>query len=260
MQLNVFVPPPGHPLRRYVAAMFRVRARGAYAQELILPRATVELLFSLGDPLRAGDAIDMRTSRVGGVCTAPLTVRPVGAVDLVGVSVRVETGAALLPVPLGELTDASIEGDAVHPELAAVRQRLGEAAAFEAQCAVLGRWLLARLRPDRWTEGVSWACRELRRADGDATRVARGLGVTPRHLRRLLAERVGLGPSAYVRVRRFSEAVALMHRARTLTEVAHAAGYFDQPHFCRDFKTFAGMTPQEYLRARGPVPGNVFTP
>jgi AraC-like DNA-binding protein len=33
-----------------------------------------------------------------------------------------------------------------------------------------------------------------------------------------------------------------------LTELAHECGYFDQAHFIREFKAFAGKTPTQYAR------------
>jgi len=33
-----------------------------------------------------------------------------------------------------------------------------------------------------------------------------------------------------------------------LTELAHECGYFDQAHFIKDFKGFAGRTPSQYAR------------
>jgi AraC-like DNA-binding protein len=73
-------------------------------------------------------------------------------------------------------------------------------------------------------------------------------------------EHVGIGPAQYVRLARFIRA---MHQVpapgRTLTEIAHANGYYDQAHFCREFRSFAHMTPQEYRdRANGPVPGHLY--
>jgi AraC-like DNA-binding protein len=33
--------------------------------------------------------------------------------------------------------------------------------------------------------------------------------------------------------------------------IAADAGYFDQPHFVREFEALSGLRPTEYLRARG---------
>ena len=63
---------------------------------------------------------------------------------------------------------------------------------------------------------------------------------------------VGLTPKRYCRVRRFQRALALANRGRRVdwTGVALDCGYFDQAHFIHDFRSFAGLTPTEYLAAR----------
>lgn len=260
---EIFVPPADHPLRAHVAAIFRLRARGAFRREILLPRPTADLLFNLAEPLYgfdAGGRGELRTTRVSGVRAGRLVSVPTGTVDLIGVSLRAESCAELLPVPAHELANAPREGSLVFPGVDAVRERLGEERVFARQCRILLDWLTTRLRPDSRARGLRWACAELRRAAGTARLgdLARELALSPRQLRRIFAERVGVGPAAYVRLRRFADSLPLIRRARTLSEAAHAAGYADQPHFCREFRAFAGMTPGEYARLVGPVPGSLF--
>jgi AraC-like DNA-binding protein len=41
-----------------------------------------------------------------------------------------------------------------------------------------------------------------------------------------------------------------MHGPLSLAAVAMEAGYSDQPHFNREFREFAGLTPEQYRLAR----------
>jgi AraC-like DNA-binding protein len=43
-------------------------------------------------------------------------------------------------------------------------------------------------------------------------------------------------------------------------ELADAAGYFDQAHFCREFKDFTGHTPTGYLALRQRFPAQAAFP
>ena len=107
------------------------------------------------------------------------------------------------------------------------------------------------------------ACTVLRQARGEdpVGTTARTLGISPRHLRRMITDHVGVGPAEYVRVARFVRATHLIAgpSSATLGHIAQGAGYYDQAHFCRDFRVFAGMTPQQYrAEAVGPVIGHLF--
>jgi AraC-like DNA-binding protein len=81
--------------------------------------------------------------------------------------------------------------------------------------------------------------------------------VSLRQFERLSKERIGLPPKLYARITRFSKAYRLREEQPQLTwtRIAHECGYFDQMHFIRDFRQFAGITPKlaEKALERQPV-------
>lgn len=87
------------------------------------------------------------------------------------------------------------------------------------------------------------------------------LNISERQFERRFSQTVGLSPQFYIRVKRFTEAMALMKTGRyqRLTDVAHALNFYDQSHFIRDIKAFSGITPKnlfqkvDELQAEHPV-------
>lgn len=60
------------------------------------------------------------------------------------------------------------------------------------------------------------------------------------------------------RLIRFDRAVQrLQAPGSALAEVAQDCGYYDQAHFNRDFRTFAGLSPTEFIRASLPEGGGL---
>ena len=82
--------------------------------------------------------------------------------------------------------------------------------------------------------------------------VARRVGLSQRRFIQVFAAEVGLTPKLYGRVRRFQRALALVKGvpAPGWAQLAVECGYFDQSHLIHDFRAFAGLTPEEYLRRR----------
>lgn len=72
------------------------------------------------------------------------------------------------------------------------------------------------------------------------------LDISERQFERRFCQTVGISPLAYIRVRRFNEAIRLMKSGQyvTLTEVAYALNFHDQSHFIREIKTFTGISPK----------------
>lgn len=79
--------------------------------------------------------------------------------------------------------------------------------------------------------------------------LARRSGLTATRLARLTRKLFGLTPSQLIAKTRITAASQLLHETtKSVAEIAHACGYFDQSAFTRAFRTATGLTPSEYRR------------
>lgn len=71
---------------------------------------------------------------------------------------------------------------------------------------------------------------------------------------RIFSEYVGAKPKEYLRIVRFQRALYILQTRPdiSLTELALESGYYDQPHCIKEFKTFSGYTPKEYISICNP--------
>jgi len=137
----------------------------------------------------------------------------------------------------------------------AATQRLEEqlAAARDADAAVvsLKASIAERLEPRACSNTsarlVQSAARRLQ--SHNVASVAKDLGVSERHLRRVFHEMVGLSPKAIFKLMRFQRALRAAQggRNRAWSDIAVGAGYYDQAHLIADFRSIAGATPREFL-------------
>jgi AraC-like DNA-binding protein len=127
--------------------------------------------------------------------------------------------------------------------------------------AVLGQRRVRRLRdPDgiaRWIRSIEPSSRTAAAVELLATRsvdeVAGALGVTGRHLRRLVLADIGLPPKVYQQIVRLQRFVQAVDGGTPLAIAAAGAGYADQPHLTRVVRRFAGITPARLVRERRPA-------
>ena len=95
-----------------------------------------------------------------------------------------------------------------------------------------------RLLDERYAEAVSLG------------ELARLTGLSPFHLNRCFARKVGMPPHAYQLQLRLKRAKAYLGEGRSATEAACIAGFFDQSHFTHHLKRSERMTPAQYQRFR----------
>ena len=75
-----------------------------------------------------------------------------------------------------------------------------------------------------------------------------------RQLERRFREMVGVPPKMFAEISRFAHVVGLLHEQQEANwqDLTHACGFFDQAHFIREFRRFAGEAPGSYFH-RPPV-------
>jgi len=116
-----------------------------------------------------------------------------------------------------------------------------ETADDAAALALVESALVARLRPGASPPGLHRALAALGQGASVAG-VAQTVGRSVRTLGGWMDDAVGLSPAAWTRVRRLQRALALAAHEPDGAALAYAAGYYDQPHLCREFKAVVGVT------------------
>jgi len=85
---------------------------------------------------------------------------------------------------------------------------------------------------------------------GSVQEIVKETGYSHRRFIELFRREVGLPPKAFSRILRFQQAINTVASdpAALWADLALDAGYSDQSHFNREFREFAGITPEEYRR------------
>jgi AraC-like DNA-binding protein len=219
----------------------------------------VTLIISFGPTL---DVLDLdgsgarHTSFVAGLSDAPVLIEHAGIQHGIEVNLTPLGARRLLGVPMHELTNRVVAlDDLLGADL--LVERLSEATSWSAQFDLLDAALARRLAetPAPAPE-VAWAFGRLRASSGAApvTALAGELGWSRRRLVDAFRDQVGLPPKLLARILRFERVVARLRAEdpERWTDVAYDAGYYDQAHFNRDFREFAGVTPSAFLASRLP--------
>jgi len=106
--------------------------------------------------------------------------------------------------------------------------------------------------PPAWLVAVLSRVREAWTPELTVAGLAAGAGVHPVYLARCVRRwfQTGLGEELR-RQRLRAAAAAITEPRRTISDVAHAGGYADEPHFNRDFRVAVGVTPGWYRKLLG---------
>lgn len=237
-------------------------------RERHFPHGLVHLVVHLGP--RYHRVLGDRTERFSPACLSGLLLRPdviqapPGPTAVLGLLLRPAGAYAVLGRPVHELTEHTVDLEDFLPGAAAeLTERCAVVRSPEDRVRSAAAWIDARLRVGCAADAaVAWMARELERHAGAVTirELRDRTGWSKTRLTERFREQVGVPPKTLARVLRFRRAMELLRRGEhSLAEIALVAGYYDQPHFNREFRELAELTPSEYL-ARKRFPETVSLP
>jgi AraC-like DNA-binding protein len=160
--------------------------------------------------------------------------------------------AAILQQPLDEFANATLDLDAVlgsRGRLDRLHEQLDEAPNHAARIALVESLLLAQAGDARPDPLVAAAVASIERTPARVRieTLAQRIGLSQSALERRFRRIVGASPRKFASLVRLQHVLRLRDAGIDLTTIAHAAGYFDQPHFIKDFKRFTGLAPASFF-------------
>jgi AraC-like DNA-binding protein len=231
------------------------------------PYSGLPLIIGFGAPITVAGTryrLDRVSAFMAGLETAAAQTEGSGHQAGVQLDLTPLGAARLLGRPLEALAGQVVRlEDLIGADGRRLAQRLGEATGWDERLTLTEDFVLERInlhRPPPPLVTALWRRLIASRGQSDIAALAADAGVSRKHLTQQFRHWTGLPPSQYARVLRFERAVARI-RARPLgvdwAQVAAACGYYDQPHFNRDFRSFTGLTPTRFLAALQPHGGIV---
>jgi AraC-like DNA-binding protein len=256
--------PPSPSLSGFIYSLWYTCAPVvSHERERVLPNGTVQIILSLGTDALTDCGADSGEESLG-ICRAMPAAILVGArgrydvihmrdmAELMGVVFRPGGVGPWLRQPADSFFEQSIALDGVWNGRD-VRSRLQEANTPAQKLSTFDQILCESLRGRdiRRRPLVRSALMELRQKTVRQT--AQSLGISERRLLQIFNEDVGLSPKLWSRVHRFQRAVHALHSGQAIRweRLALACGYYDQPHFSKDFHSFSGIDPTTYCERRG---------
>jgi AraC-like DNA-binding protein len=232
-----------------------------------LPTDEVPVIFNFGPPIRVYAAGDSQNfADLGSFATGAydrfVRVGSSGPSGGIQVNFTILGARLFLNRPLDDLKNQSVALDGLLGDADQLTDRLHDADTWDARFDLLDREIGARLRAARHVSPqVSRAWTRIARTSGriDIGWLVRDVGWSQKHLIDRFRGELGLSPKAMARVLRFSRAARLLRGTDrpVLADIAADCGYYDQAHFTRDFRTFAGVAPTELLAHMLPDNGGV---
>jgi AraC-like DNA-binding protein len=240
---------------------------GIAERERVLPTGDIHIAIRLCDqPVRLfADTRDAAGQTLGhaviGGPRAAFYVRDISMpVSTVGAQIQGVAARLLFGMPACEFAGRHTRLDDVWGLWAGVlREQLMATTSLKHRLDLLERALVSRLRTARRLHpAVAHALERL--PNGRKVRdVVKETGYSHRRFIALFREETGLTPKVFCRVLRFRNILQrfALAPALSLSELAYEGGYSDQAHFNREFREFAGVTPETYRSFSGQFASHV---
>ena len=175
-----------------------------------------------------------------------------GKVDMLGVCFLPEGFYPFLKIPVSEFTNQLLgTGEVGFSPAIRISERLRETPDTTSRLNILENELVSLLDNNNDTPDNFRQIFNILKQSSNSFQLSefcKRNDIGPRKLERLYNKYVGVSAKTYGTLNRFQSGLnqLLYNDYSRLSDIAYSNGYFDQTHFIKDFKRFAGNTPKGF--------------
>ena len=250
----------------YVSMIWQ--AEGVHQEsEAIIPQGVVDIIFNFSEAISGIKPVENSVFHAPrcflfGMHTRVMHAQYSTRHLLLGIRLHPYQVQAMLGVHPSEIKNLTIDLSLILPEMDSLWHRLIELKTFEERVQLLEEQL-PHIADDHNIRNKALSDLFLKHgveSFQSVDELSRQVCYSPRQLHRVAHDLFGLSAEELTLFKKFIQSVNLMHGDRvSLTEVAYKAGFYDQAHFCRVFKTFTGITPGLYRKRKGVLPFHIIS-
>jgi AraC-like DNA-binding protein len=255
---------PAFPLNQFIERFFYYEGLSpAHNKERFFPDGNTEIIIDLSENTQyiydnesLKEIQACRYAWVSGVRTQSITIPSGRNSRMLIVAFKKGKACPFYPMPMSEITDVVVGADLVlGRSILDLREQLLAASSIDRMFCILETFLLrqagASLVTDITSRCIEYALLQIVNQPNILSfqHLCDQIGFSQKHFINLFKEQVGVSPKQYLKIMRFQKTIVEIenHESIHWSSFARENGYYDQPHFINEFKSFSGFTPNEYI-------------
>lgn len=256
---------PNAPLNQFVEFFtFYEGVSFSHTIERLFPEGVVEVIIDLTETpkfIYDNNALTeiqtCKTAWVSGVRKGFISISVLPFSSMFVIRFRRGMAYPFLQVPIHELDGQVVDADLIFgSRFGEIREQLLACTSPKAKFALMETYLSERSKPFLTIPPVvSFGIQQILQnpTTTQINLLADKTGYSHKHFLSLFTKYVGLTPKQFLRVMKFQQTLQSIEQISTpnWSQLALDCGYYDQAHFINDFRSFSGLTPNEYMVKKG---------
>lgn len=260
--------PTGEIEKTFINNIWRLSESDLHKRkEIILPKGTVEIIFNFADKINYFSpslhiSKKLPTVFVNGINFKPFELIKTGRQEFLGIQLNSLGLRQLFNISAKEFNNCVYEGKEICSQLDNLANELFYKKTFNQQVEIILAWILEKIPSNNLQYSVnrvqklmSYKCLH----NLTVKKLSEEICLSDRQLRRFSQDWLGMNTEEFILYNKYLNCLQLLHHSKqTLTEIGLEAGYYDQSHFIREFKSYTDLTPKQYREANTDLPGHIF--
>jgi AraC-like DNA-binding protein len=252
-------------LNNTVHSFWQTKRKTDFQTEVIIPKGIVEIIFNFSEQYAIHAQFGEKQYQlpkcfINGFNTRPVQIQLPGHQFFFGIRFHPTAIKDIFGIPAGEFANHSVDLTLIDPSIDSLWHQLIEQDRFDDKISLVTKWLLSRIYKSTHQESMlNYFLNTTGEEIPSVRELSKIICYSPRQLTRKLNELTGMNTEEILLYKRYLRSLDLIqHSKLSLTEIAYSCRFSDQSHFIKTFKSLAQMTPGEYRKSKGTIPGHIY--